>query len=71
MKLTPWYLAALSPFAVLGCTGAMTGQLAILAVVLGIFVGTLSLNRLSPPATRGLRRLDAPNLDVPSPSDAE
>ena len=71
MKLTPWYLAALSPFAVLGCTGAMTGQLAILAVVLGIFIGTLSLNRLSPPATRG-SRAPAPSLDaVPSPSDAE
>jgi hypothetical protein len=70
MKLTPWYLAALSPFAVLGCTGAMTGQLAILAVVLGIFIGTLSLNRLSPPSQRG-SRAPTPNLDVPSPSDAE
>jgi hypothetical protein len=45
MKLTPWYLAALSPFAALGFSGALTGQLAILIVVLGIFVGTLSLNR--------------------------
>ena len=71
MKLTPWYLAALSPFAVLGCTGAMTGQLAILAVVLGIFIGTLSLNRLSPPNTRGSRPTP-PSLDaIPSPSDAE
>ncbi len=49
MKLTPWYLAALSPFAVLGFTGAMTAQLAVLAVVIGIFVGTLSLNKAPRP----------------------
>ena len=48
MKLTPWYLAALSPFAVLGFSGALTGQIAILLVVFGIFFGTLSLNRLGP-----------------------
>ena len=45
MKLTPWYLAALSPFAVLGFSSALVGQLAILLVVVGIFVGTLTLNR--------------------------
>lgn len=49
MKLSPWYLAALSPFAVLGCSGAIMGQLAILVVVLGIFLGTLSLNRARTP----------------------
>jgi len=48
MKFTPWYLAALFPFVVLGMSGAMTGQLAILLVVFGIFFGTLSLNRLAP-----------------------
>lgn len=48
MKFTPWYLAALSPFVVLGMTGALTGQLAILLVVFGIFFGTLSLNRAKP-----------------------
>jgi hypothetical protein len=47
MKLTPWYLAALSPFAVLGVSGALTGQLAILLVVFGIFFGTLSLGRFT------------------------
>lgn len=45
MKLTPWYLAALSPFAVLGFSSAVVGQIAILLVVVGIFVGTLTLNR--------------------------
>jgi hypothetical protein len=49
MKFTPWYLAALSPFVVLGMTGALTGQIAILLVVFGIFFGTLSLNRIAPP----------------------
>jgi hypothetical protein len=52
MKFTPWYLAALSPFVVLGMSGALTGQLAILLVVLGIFFGTLSLNRALPPMTK-------------------
>jgi hypothetical protein len=45
MKLTPWYLAAIAPIAVAGCSGAFLGHLAVLAVVVGIFVGTLSLGR--------------------------
>jgi hypothetical protein len=49
MKFTPWYLAALSPFVVLGMTGALTGQIAILLVVFGIFFGTLSLNKIAAP----------------------
>ncbi len=44
-KLTPWYLAALAPIAIAGCSGAMMGQLAVLAVAIGIFIGTLSLGR--------------------------
>jgi hypothetical protein len=45
MKLTPWYLAAIAPIAVAGCSGAFLGQLAVLALTVGIFVGTLSLGR--------------------------
>lgn len=45
MKLTPWYLAALAPIAVAGCSGALMGHVAVLAVAIGIFVGTLSLGR--------------------------
>ena len=45
MKLTPWYLAALAPIAVAGCSGAFMGQMAVLSVTIGIFVGTLSLGR--------------------------
>jgi hypothetical protein len=50
MKLTPWYLAAIAPIAVAGCSGAFVGQLAVLAVTIGIFVGTLSLGRHEPAA---------------------
>jgi hypothetical protein len=48
MKLTPWYLAALAPIAIAGCSGALMGHVAVLAVAIGIFVGTLSLGRQSP-----------------------
>jgi hypothetical protein len=45
MKLTPWYIAAIAPIAVAGCSGAFMGQCAVLAVTVCIFVGTLSLGR--------------------------
>jgi hypothetical protein len=45
MKLTPWYLVAIAPIAVAGCSGAFMGQCAVLAVTLCIFIGTLSLGR--------------------------
>jgi hypothetical protein len=47
MKLTPWYLVAIAPIAVAGCSGALLGHCAVLAVTLCIFVGTLSLGRSS------------------------
>jgi hypothetical protein len=50
MKLTPWFLAAFAPIAVAGCSGTMLGHLAVLAVTVGIFVGTLSLGRHTGPA---------------------
>jgi hypothetical protein len=45
MKITPWYLAALAPFAAIGCSGAYLGHAAVLALTVGIFLGTLSLGR--------------------------
>lgn len=45
MKLTPWYLVAIAPIAVAGCSGAFLGHCAVLAVTLCIFVGTLNLGR--------------------------
>ena len=47
MKLTPWYLVAIAPIAVAGCSGAFLGHCAVLAVTLCIFIGTLSLGRQS------------------------
>jgi hypothetical protein len=47
MKLTPWYLVAIAPIAVAGCSGAFLGHCAVLAVTLCIFVGTLTLGRQS------------------------
>ena len=45
MKLTPWYLVAIAPIAVAGCSGAFLGHCAVLAVTLCIFFGTLTLGR--------------------------
>jgi hypothetical protein len=47
MKITHWLLAAIAPLAVAGCTGAFLGHFAVLAVAVGIFVGTLGLNRMT------------------------
>jgi hypothetical protein len=48
MKITPWYIAALAPIAVAGCSGAVLGHMAVLLVTVAIFVGTLSLGRQVP-----------------------
>ncbi|MCL2450076.1 MAG: hypothetical protein FWD17_14100 [Polyangiaceae bacterium] len=45
MKLTPWYLVAIAPIAVAGCSGAFLGHCAVLGVTICIFVGTLNLGR--------------------------
>ena len=45
MKITPWYLAALAPFAAIGYSGAYLGHALVLVLTLGIFLGTLSLGR--------------------------
>ena len=60
MKLTPWYLVAVAPIAVAGCSGAFLGHCAVLAVTLCIFVGTLSLGRQAGQVgdARGRRRAD-------------
>jgi hypothetical protein len=51
MKLTPWYLVAIAPIAVAGCSGAFLGHCAVLAVTLCIFIGTLSMGRHATSAT--------------------
>lgn len=50
MRITPWYLAALAPFAAAGCSGAYLGHAAVVLLTVGIFFGTLSLGRNAPPA---------------------
>ena len=60
MKLTPWFLAALAPIAAVGCSGALLGHLVVLAVTIGIFVGTLSLGR----------HLEGPNLPPGQEADS-
>ena len=62
MKLTPWYLAALAPIAIAGCSGALMGHVAVLAVTIGIFVGTLSLGRQQARATPGHMASDATQI---------
>jgi hypothetical protein len=57
MRITPWYLAALAPFAAIGCSGAYLGHAVVVALTIGIFWGTLSLGQApsspaSPPDAR-------------------
>ena len=66
MKLTPWYLAALAPIAVAGYSGALMGHVAVLAVTIGIFVGTLSLGRQSGSDT--IAKTVVTQLKTPAPS---
>lgn len=48
MKITPWYLVALAPFAAIGYSGAYLGHAAVVTLTVGIFLGTLSLGRSTP-----------------------
>jgi hypothetical protein len=62
MKLTPWYLAALAPLAIAGCSGALglaAGHFAVLALAIGIFVGTLSLGRAPSRAASDSTQIDS------------
>jgi hypothetical protein len=52
MKITPWYLAALAPFAAIGYSGAYLGHAAVVLLTMGIFFGTLSLGRTPAPPTQ-------------------
>ena len=70
MKLTPWYLAAIAPIAVAGCSGTLLGHFAVLAVTLGIFVGTLSLGRHPAASAKGIAALEEKPWREPSPFPA-
>lgn len=62
MKLTPWYLVAIAPIAVAGCSGAFLGHLAVLGVTLAIFIGTLSLGKA--PAASAPQQLPPAAIDT-------
>jgi hypothetical protein len=49
MKWSPFFLAALTPFAFVN-SGVFLGHAVVLMVTLGIFFGTLSLGRAPRPA---------------------
>jgi hypothetical protein len=63
MKLTPWYLAAIAPIAIAGCSGTVLGHMAVLAVTFGIFFGTLTLGKNTTATTRVNTPLAAPSSD--------
>jgi hypothetical protein len=52
MKIAPWYLAALAPFAAIGYSGAHLGHAFVVLLTIGIFLGTLTMgsSRVLPPA---------------------
>lgn len=51
MKVAPWYLAALAPFAAIGYSGAHLGHAFVVLLTVGIFLGTVSLRKTSPMPT--------------------
>ncbi len=58
-QITPWFLAAIAPALAIGCTGVtFLGHFAVIGVTLGIFVGTLTLNKVRSSET------DATNVDA-------
>lgn len=48
MKFTPWLLAALAPFGAIAYSGYL-GHALVVVVTVGIFLGTLSLNKTPRP----------------------
>ena len=52
MKAAQVVVTAMLPLCLAGCSGALWGNLLVLGLTVGIFVGTLSLGRRSTAATR-------------------
>ncbi len=44
MKIAPWYLAALAPFAAIGYSGAHLGHAFVVLLTIAIFLGTLTID---------------------------
>ena len=45
MRITPWYRAALAPFAAIGSSAHYIGHAAVVLLTLAIFLGTRTLGR--------------------------
>ena len=45
MKIAPWYLAALAPFAAIGYSGAHLAHVFVVVLTIGIFLGTLTMSK--------------------------
>ena len=43
MKIAPWYLAALAPFAAVGLSGVHLGHAMVMLLTIGLFLGTLTM----------------------------
>lgn len=55
MKLAPWFLAALAPFGAIAYSGYL-GHALVVMVAVGIFLGTLSLNKTPAPQIQKAER---------------
>jgi hypothetical protein len=51
MRIAPWFVAALAPFAAVGYSGAHLGHALVVLLTVGIFLGTLTISstRALPP----------------------
>ena len=61
MKIAPWYLATLAPFAAIGYSGAHLGHVFVVLLTIGIFLGTLTMSNGA--TTRGAGMLQGPKTD--------
>jgi hypothetical protein len=58
-KLTSIALVSAMPFFLSGCAAAIWGNLFVLAITVGIFVGTLSLGRAASASSRSGRSAES------------
>ncbi|MEZ4446536.1 MAG: hypothetical protein R3B72_46080 [Polyangiaceae bacterium] len=61
MKIAPWYLAALAPFAAIGYSGAHLGHAFVVLLTVGIFLGTLTMGKAAPGSSASI--LPGPKTD--------
>lgn len=62
MKPTTTFTFLLAPLALAGCNGAFIGNLVVLGMTVGIFVGTLSLGRHADARSAARSATDSKNV---------